>query len=335
MKNIRIPTWLGILLIASFLLCLCLPTDRNSSAYLFGIPFGWISFLQKVVPNVQISREGVLTALLCLLVLVPGLHLFLRWARGGVAGATRRWKLRWTLALIALVVLTFAAGTAAVGVTHQTGWLINSPDPLVFTIRDNGRLGSFSNLRQIDLAFQVYESDLHHLPAGGTFDDRGRALHGWQTAILPYLEQQVLYDRIDLKRPWSDAANEPAFATELQYYQHPSIAQHAAGGYALSHYAANDHIFTANRTVTLKELEEKGTANVIFGGEGAGNFKPWGYPANWRDPALGLNRSPDGFGGPPGQGTTQLMMADGSVRTFRNDADPDFLKLLADPAREK
>ena len=33
-------------------------------------------------------------------------------------------------------------------------------------------------------------------------------------------------------------------------------------------------------------------------GEVAGDFKPWGDPTNWRDPALGINRSPEGFGGP-------------------------------------
>lgn len=334
MKNVRVPTWLGILIILGFT-CLCLPNNRNVSAYLFGIPFGWISFLQRVVPSVQVSREGVLTAVLCLLVLVPGLQVFLRWASGATAGTGRRWKWRWTVVLLALVVLTFTAGTAAVGVTHQTGWLINSPDPLVFTISDNRNILSYSNLRQIDLALQIHNSEQHHFPAGGTFDERGRALHGWQTAILPYLEQQVLYDRIDQKRPWSDPANGQAFATVLDDYLHPSIGQKSAHGYALSHYAANGRVFTANRTVTLKELEEKGTANVIFGGEAAGNFKPWGYPANWRDPAAGLNRSPDGFGGPPGQGMTQLMMADGSVRSFRSDADPAFLILLADPSPDK
>jgi hypothetical protein len=53
-----------------------------------------------------------------------------------------------------------------------------------------------------------------------------------------------------------------------------------------------------------------------------------GYPLNVRDPKLGLNIWRNVFGSPVG-GITQFLMADGSVRAFTNDVDPEFLKALA------
>ena len=58
-------------------------------------------------------------------------------------------------------------------------------------------------------------------------------------------------------------------------------------------------------------------------GEAATNFHPWGDPLNVRDPRLGQNEHPDGFGCPGRK--PQFGMADGSVRTF----DPkEFAELL-------
>jgi prepilin-type processing-associated H-X9-DG protein len=61
------------------------------------------------------------------------------------------------------------------------------------------------------------------------------------------------------------------------------------------------------------------------------NLKPWGHPWQWRDPALGLNQSPDGFGSPDSQGRVHFLMADGSVRTFSTKTSPEVLRALATP----
>jgi prepilin-type processing-associated H-X9-DG protein len=148
--------------------------------------------------------------------------------------------------------------------------------------------------------------------------------------LLPYIEQKDLHVRIDFGVPWDHPRNAPAFRTELPVYWVPAIPDRKDGvGYALSHYAGNAHVLGCDVPRTLADVKD-GTASTLMAGEVVGDFKPWGYPANWRDPALGINRPPEGFGGPFG-GANFLFM-DGSVRFLKDTIDPRVLKSLGTPA---
>ncbi len=81
------------------------------------------------------------------------------------------------------------------------------------------RMQCANNLKQIALALRDYESVHHALPPAYTVDAEGKPLHSWRTLILPYLEQQALYDRIDLSKPWDDPANKEAYETTLSVYR--------------------------------------------------------------------------------------------------------------------
>jgi hypothetical protein len=327
-----------------FMLLLCMGFDLPFDVG-FNFLCGWALFLGRVLPQVRVDPGQVVTALVCAACLAGGLHLFLRWLHGQVkgpgemGGAGRRWAPRWTMAILGLVVLMFVAGIAAVGMTHQTSWLLTSPEPLVggtSTREMAARSQSANNLKQLGLAAANYESDHKYFPPGGTMDAQGKMGHGWQTLLLPYLEEEPLYKRINLQVPWDHPDNAGPFHTVVVTYQIQAARAEGrnAAGYALSHYAANAHVLGGDVPVTLAALSDQGTANTILAGEAAGNFKPWGHPANWRDPARGINRTPDGFGNPSRRGA-QFVFADGSVRSFRDDADPEFLRLLSLPGPKK
>src|SRR5262249_41898578 len=104
-----------------------------------------------------------------------------------------------------------------------------------------------------------------------------------------------------------------------------------ADGYGLSHYAANSRVLAANKGMRKQDITD-GAANTILFGEVNANFKPWGHPMNFRDPAKGVNQSPYGFGGPRGAGGASFALAAGSVRFVSERADPDVLRALATPA---
>jgi prepilin-type N-terminal cleavage/methylation domain-containing protein len=72
------------------------------------------------------------------------------------------------------------------------------------------RMHSMNNLEQIVSALQNYESRYGVLPPSKTLDGDGTPLHSWRTLILPFLEQQELYDSIDLTKPWDAPENQKA-----------------------------------------------------------------------------------------------------------------------------
>lgn len=78
------------------------------------------------------------------------------------------------------------------------------------------------NLKQIGLAFYNYHDVYDSFPPALTTDATGQPLHSWRTLILPYLEQQALYNSIDLNRPWNDPANQQAAQTRMEVYHCPS-----------------------------------------------------------------------------------------------------------------
>jgi len=79
-----------------------------------------------------------------------------------------------------------------------------------------------NNLKQITIALQNYEDVFHCLPPAYTVDADGKPLHSWRTLILPFIEQQTLYDKIDLTKAWDDPANKAAYDSVVSVYRCPS-----------------------------------------------------------------------------------------------------------------
>ena len=75
------------------------------------------------------------------------------------------------------------------------------------------------NLQRIVLALHAYHDAYQVLPPACTVDAHGQPLHSWRTLVLPYLDQQALYDKIDLSRPWDDPANAEVCKTHVPCYQ--------------------------------------------------------------------------------------------------------------------
>ncbi len=314
------------------------------------LTFGWIWYLGRVVPEVSVDWGAVAFSLAGLALFAAGLHPFLRWLDAQIRAEDRvgpTWPVRGTLALVAMVALMFAAGIAATGVAHQSGWLLASHEPWT----DRGRQAmsramSTNNLRQIGLGFHNYAGDRSDvegdgtLPPGGTFDAYGRMQHSWMTSLLPHIDQAALYNSINLALPWDDPRNAVPFQEVVLPYQHPAIVrrsrdpirsgQRTAEGRAAAHYAGNARVIGGSSPIAFRGISD-GTSTTILAGEVIEGFKPWGYPANWRDPARGINRVSDGFGG-PSPGGINVLFADGSVHFLKNTINATILKALSTPA---
>ncbi|MFT5301047.1 MAG: prepilin-type N-terminal cleavage/methylation domain-containing protein [Mariniblastus sp.] len=104
------------------------------------------------------------------------------------------------------------------------GILIGILLPAVQQVRESARrTACLNNLQQQTLAMLNYESTHQHFPAGFNFP----GMSMWSATILPMLDQNPLYDSLDLNGPWSalkgaSEANLAALSSELAVFRCPS-----------------------------------------------------------------------------------------------------------------
>ncbi len=335
--------WIGwiVFIMVVFVLLGCIGLGVPADV-MIALGVGWIFYLHRVIPEVHVNGMGVVTAVVCLVGFVPLLHLFLSWlkrswGRTTVDEATvappQPWHFRWTAAAIGITLLMFIAGIAAAGLVHQTGWLITATSPFLNPGGEAARRAQLTNnLKQIGLGAHEIMTKEGRCPAGCTVSRDGEVLHSWVTVLLPFMEHQSLFDRIDLELPWNHPDNASVCKERLYFLEHPAYSdrQHFdSNGFALINYAANIHVMGGTRRLTEADIKD-GTSSTFLPGEIADRFPAWGKPGNWRDPAHGVNHRPDGFGG-PSPGGINFLFVDGSVRFIKDTIDPQVLEALGTP----
>jgi prepilin-type N-terminal cleavage/methylation domain-containing protein/prepilin-type processing-associated H-X9-DG protein len=104
--------------------------------------------------------------------------------------------------------------------------------PAVQKVREAAaRISCANNLKQLGLALHQYHDANGTFPPpyvnkGGSYLNSGFAFtHGWAPFLLPYIEQQALYDRYRWDFPQYTPENQPVFATQLKVFQCPSAPE--------------------------------------------------------------------------------------------------------------
>lgn len=94
------------------------------------------------------------------------------------------------------------ASVATIGIL--TGMLL----PAVQQVREAARrTQGMNNLRQMALACLNYESAFARFPQRAIYSEDGRPLLSWRVAILPFIEQNALYEQFHLDEPWDSEHN--------------------------------------------------------------------------------------------------------------------------------
>jgi hypothetical protein len=84
------------------------------------------------------------------------------------------------------------------------------------------RMQCSNNEKQIGLALHCYHDFHNGLPPLYTVDDEGNPLHSWRVLILPFLEEQDLYEQIRLDEPWDSEHNKQFHNQMPSIYKCPS-----------------------------------------------------------------------------------------------------------------
>lgn len=211
-------------------------------------------------------------------------------------------------------------------------------------VAEKNRELAAAHLKQIGAALDAYLDAHGHFPAGGIFriqDDTATPMHGWMTALLPYLGHETLHRQVDFDRPYDDPVNRPVFKRVIPEFTVPDASvRYTSEGLAAAHFAGVGGeridrergvvglgVFGPNSRVKAADVTD-GLSQTIVAGQIADALPPWGSAENWREIGAGLNQGHRGFGNPSRTGAL-FLFADGSVRFFSNRTPRDLLIRLS------
>jgi prepilin-type processing-associated H-X9-DG protein len=172
----------------------------------------------------------------------------------------------------------------------------------------------------------------NYLSAHGTFppafsvDKSGKPLLSWRVLILPFVEQQALYNEFHLDEPWDSPHNRALIDRMPAVFACPSdlVPKPDAGKTTYVTPRGPSTIFPGAVGVKIKEVTD-GTSNTILTMDvPALEAVVWTKPDDWDvpkmiDPRSLVGRHPDG---------TNCGFADGSVHFLRETIAPAVLKAL-------
>ncbi len=164
-----------------------------------------------------------------------------------------------------LPVIVIVLVVAVIGLVLCAGILAGLLLPAVQAAREAARrMQCSNNCKQIALALHNYQSTYRSMPPAYTVDAAGNRLHSWRTLLLPYLEQNAIYSRIDLSKPWNDPANAILTQTVIPTFACPSA--HFDLGSGMTTYQVIDDpsgAFPGSTSVNFTQVKD-GLSNTIF-----------------------------------------------------------------------
>ena len=174
------------------------------------------------------------------------------------------------------------------------------------------RLQCTSNLKQIGIALYNYHEVQGCFPPAYVADAAGKPLYSWRVLILPYMDQQGLYQAFRLDEPWDSPSNRALLSRMPRTFGCPwNRNRHEEGRTDYLAISGPGTAFPGPQSATLAQFTD-GTGQTLAVVESSGSDVHWSEP---RDIPLGA----DGTLGPPGPNAGRhpsgpsVLFADGSV----------------------
>ena len=133
-----------------------------------------------------------------------------------------------------------------------------------------------NNLKQIGLAYHNYHAATNAFPAPAIADKDGKPLLSWRVAILPYVEQQELYNKFKLDEPWDSPHNKALIKEMPPVYLCPSRKNPAEGTTTYRVFVGDGAMFQEGQGTPLEAITD-GTSNTVMVVE-ATDAVPWTKP---------------------------------------------------------
>ena len=122
--------------------------------------------------------------------------------------------------------------------------------PAVQVVRGAARkTSSLNNMRQLLLACHNYAAMRNSIPAAYSMDPQGKPLLSWRVHVLPYLEEQALYDQFKLDEPWDSPHNRKLIEKMPKVFENPSHLFEPGKDILSGDYRKVRHVFGSRKVV--------------------------------------------------------------------------------------
>ncbi|GAB5441403.1 MAG: hypothetical protein Fues2KO_17520 [Fuerstiella sp.] len=208
----------------------------------------------------------------------------------------------------------------SLGLATMTGMLL----PAVQQAREAARrTQSKNNLKQIMLAMHNYHAVYGTFPPAVLLGPDGKTKYSWRVAILPFIDQNELYEQYDRNEPWDSDNNKKVLAQIPPSLKHPSDTKESLNASYYVYVGENTGAGNTDGEGNLLRSFRDGTSNTVMVVEAKKDI-PWTKPEDIaydpeKQPELGGGWHPNGF---------NAGLADGSVRFISEAIDKGVWRML-------
>ena len=182
-----------------------------------------------------------------------------------------------------------------------------------------------NNLKLFGLAFHNFHDVNNHFPSRAVSDPKGKALLSWRVQLLPYLEENELYQQFHLDEPWDSEHNKTLIEKMPAVFAARGDEElFKQGKTRYVAFANEDACLGVNEGTHLRDIRD-GSSNTILALEVRADAaviwtKPDDVLIDFKQPLKALKDSRNG--------AFMILMADGSVRSVADKIKAEILKAL-------
>ncbi|WP_164101983.1 DUF1559 family PulG-like putative transporter [Candidatus Laterigemmans baculatus] len=187
-------------------------------------------------------------------------------------------------------------------------------------VRQSDHLDKF---KQILLAMHNHHDVHGSFPVKAEFrDEEGKPYLSWRVHLLPYLDEQELFEQFRLNEPWDSPHNSQLVAKMPEIYRSRLVTEPGETTFLAP--VGEDTVFGGAEPTRFQDMTDGTSNTVVLVEVQQERAVPWTAPQDYAFdpelPAAGLQLSDDG--------TFLAGNGDGSVQRFRGAASPEQLRRL-------